>query len=173
MREHGWDTDDFPDIYERLIAPTDIVILASPIWLGDQSSMTRLMIERLYGYSANLNEAGQSSYYGKVGGVVITGNEDGGKHCAAQILYALSHIGLTIPPQVDAYWLGEAGPGPSYLDDNRGAQNNWTTRNAVFGSWNMLYVARHLKDTSGIPAWGNVTNNWSLSKAEDPNPEYR
>lgn len=59
--------------------------------------MTRLMIERLYGYSGDLNEAGRSSYYGKVGGVVITGNEDVGKHCAAQILYALSHIGLTIP----------------------------------------------------------------------------
>ena len=73
--------------------------------------MTRLMVERLYGWSGDLNEQGQWSYYGKVGGVIVTGNEDGGKHCAAQMLYALSHIGFTIPPQADAYWNGEAGPG--------------------------------------------------------------
>ncbi len=121
-----------PDLYRELIEPADIVVLATPIWLGDQSSMTRLVIERLYGWSGDLNGAGQWSYYGKVGGVLVTGNEDGGKHCAAQMLCALSHIGFTIPPQADAYWVGEAGPGPSYLDDERGAQNHWTTRNTVF-----------------------------------------
>lgn len=173
MRELGWETDDFPDLYRRLIEPADIVVIATPIWLGDQSSVTRLTIERLYGWSGELNDAGQWSYYGKVGGVIVTGNEDGGKHCAAQILYALSHIGFTIPPQVDAYWNGEAGPGPSYLDGNRGAQNHWTTRNAVFAAWNMLHTARRIKDAGGIPAHGNVTTNWDLSKADHPNPEYR
>lgn len=173
MREHGWDRDDFPQIYHDLIEPADIVVLAGPIWLGDQSSVTRLVIERLYGWSGKLNPAGQWSYYGKVGGVIITGNEDGGKHCAAQMLYALSHIGFTIPPQVDAYWVGEAGPGPSYLDDGAGANNHWTTRNTVFGAWNMLHTARRLKDAGGIPAHGNVTTNWDLRDPDHPNPEYR
>ena len=100
MREQGWPTDDFPDLYHELIEPADIVILATPIWLGDQSSMTRLIVERLYGWSGKTNDAGQWSYYGKAGGVLVTGNEDGAKHCAAQLLYALSHIGFTIPPQV-------------------------------------------------------------------------
>jgi multimeric flavodoxin WrbA len=172
MRAHGWPVDDFPDIYRSLIEPSDIVVLATPIWLGDQSSITRLTIERLYGWSGELNAAGQWSYYGKVAGVVITGNEDGGKHCAAQMLYALSHIGFTIPPQADAYWNGEAGPGPSYRDDNRGARNNWTTRNAVFAAWNMLHAARSLKDGGGIPAYGNLSTNWNLSDPEHPNPEY-
>lgn len=95
--------DDFPGLYREFVEPADIVILASPIWLGDQSSMTRLVVERLYGWSGELNAAGQWAYYGKVGGVVVTGNEDGAKHCAAQMLYALSHIGFTIPPQSDAY----------------------------------------------------------------------
>ena len=54
--------------------------------------------------------AGQWAYYGKVGGVLTTGNEDGGKHVGAQVLYALQHIGLAIPPQADTYWVGEAGP---------------------------------------------------------------
>jgi multimeric flavodoxin WrbA len=100
MREHGWPADDFPDLYRQFIEPAHIVVLASPIWLGDQSSMTRLAIERLYGWSGQTNAAGQWSYYGKVGGAIITGNEDGGKHCAAQMLYALSHIGFVIPPHV-------------------------------------------------------------------------
>jgi multimeric flavodoxin WrbA len=173
MRDQGWEQDDFPDLYHSLIEPADIVVLATPIWLGDQSSMTRLMIERLYGWSGDLNAAGQWSYYGKVGGAIVTGNEDGGKHCAAQLLYALSHIGFTIPPQADTYWNGEAGPGPSYLDDNRGAKNSWTTRNTVFATWNMLHAARHLKDSGGIPVHGNITTNWDLSNPEHPNPEYR
>jgi len=173
MREHGWAKDDFPRLYSELIAPAHIVVLATPVWLGDQSSMTRLIIERLYGYSGELNSAGQWSYYGKVGGVIVTGNEDGGKHCAAQMLYALSHIGFTIPPQADAYWNGEAGPGPSYMDDNRGVHNNWTTRNAVFATWNMLHAARRLKDSNGIPARGNLTTDWDLTNDNHPNPEYR
>jgi len=173
MREKGWSVDDFPAIYRELIEPAHILVLATPIWLGDQSSMTRLIIERLYGWSSDLNTSGQWSYYGKTGGVLITGNEDGGKHCAAQMLYALSHIGFTVPPQADAYWVGEAGPGPSYLDDNQGARNHWTTRNTVFATWNLLHCARHLVDSGGVPAYGNRTTKWDLSNAEHPNPEYR
>ncbi|MDP3891160.1 flavodoxin family protein [Nocardioides sp.] len=173
MREQGQGTDDFPDLYRELIEPCDILVLATPIGLGDQSSLTRLVIERLYGWSGEVNDAGQWSYYGKVGGVLVTGNEDGGKHCAAQMLYALSHIGFTIPPQADAYWVGEAGPGPSYLDDDQGARNHWTTRNTVFAAWNMLHTARRLKDAGGLPAHGNVTHNWDLSDPAHPNPEYR
>lgn len=98
MREHGWPVDDFPAIYRELIEPAHIVVLATPIWLGDQSSMTRLVIERLYGWSGDVNAASQWAYYGKTGGVLVTGNEDGGKHCSAQMLYALQHIGFSIPP---------------------------------------------------------------------------
>jgi multimeric flavodoxin WrbA len=173
MREHGWPADDFPDLYRQFIEPAHIVVLASPIWLGDQSSMTRLAIERLYGWSGQTNAAGQWSYYGKVGGAIITGNEDGGKHCAAQMLYALSHIGFVIPPQADTYWTGEAGPGPSYLDDNRGAHNHWTTRNTVFAAWNMLHLARMITEAGGLPAYGNDTRDWNLSDPGHPNPEYR
>ncbi len=173
MRAHGWQVDDFPDIYHSLIEPAHIVVLATPIWLGDQSSMTRLFVERLYGWSGELNEAGQWSYYGKVGGALVTGNEDGGKHCAAQMMYALSHIGFTIAPQSDSYWVGEAGPGPSYLDDGLGARNHWTTRNTVFAAWNMLHAARRIVDQGGIPAYGNLSTNWDLSEPDHPNPGYR
>lgn len=173
MREDGWERDDFPKIYSELIEPANIIVLATPIWLGDQSSMTRLIIERLYGWSGKTNDSGQWTYYGQVGGALVTGNEDGAKHCAAQMLYALSHIGLTVPPQADSYWVGEAGPGASYGDDNLGARNHWTTRNTVFMTWNMLHIARMLKDAGGIPAFGNDSRSWDLSDPDHPNPEYR
>lgn len=174
MREHGYERDDFPALYRDLVVPADIVVLAGPIWLGDQSSHTRKVIERLYAYSGDLNGRGQWSYYGKVGGSLTTGNEDGGKHVSAQVLYALQHIGLTVPPQVDSYWDGEAGPGPSYLDaDGGGERNAWTTRNTVFMAWNLLHYARMLKDAGGVPAHGNSASDWDLGNPDHPNPEYR
>ncbi len=108
MTEHGWPTDAWPAIYDKVIA--------GPIWLGDNSSVTKQVIERLYACSHLLNDAGQYAYYGRVGGYLITGNEDGVKHCAMNVLYSLQHLGYTIPPQADAGWIGEAGSGPSYLD---------------------------------------------------------
>jgi len=174
MRQHGYERDDFPAIYRELVEPADIIIIAGPIWLGDQSSLTRKAIERLYAYSSEINDAGQWSYYGKVGGALTTGNEDGGKHVSAQILYALQHIGLTVPPQSDAYWVGEAGPGPSYLDAGGGGERNaWTSRNTTFMTWNLLHLARLLKNAGGIPAYGNSTHDWDLSQPDHPNPEYR
>ena len=174
MTGHGYEEDDFPAIYRDLVEPADIIILAGPIWLGDQASPTRAIIERLYAYSGEVNDAGQWSYYGKVGGAVTTGNEDGGKHVSAQLLYALQHIGLTIPPQTDSYWNGEAGPGDSYADPGSGGpENAWTTRNATFMTWNILHFARMLKDAGGVPAYGNSTRDWDLTQPDHPNPEYR
>jgi multimeric flavodoxin WrbA len=174
MTTQGYARDDFPELYRGLVVPANIVLIAGPIWLGDQSSLTRKIIERLYAYSGDVNERGQWSYYGKVGGAVTTGNEDGGKHVSAQVLYALQHIGLTIPPQADAYWNGEAGPGPSYLDPDAGGERNaWTTRNTIFMTWNLLHLARMLADAGGIPAYGNDTRDWDLADPLHPNPEYR
>ena len=119
MTEHGWASDAWPDIHSDVME-SDILVLAGPIWLGDNSSVMKKVIERLYGGSSILNDAGQYAYYGRVGGCLITGNEDGIKHCAMNVLYSLQHVGYTIPPQADAGWIGEAGPGPSYLDPGSG-----------------------------------------------------
>ena len=101
------------------------------------------MIERCTRRSRELNAAGQYAYYGRVGGCLITGNEDGIKHCAMNILYSLQHLGYTIPPQADAGWIGEAGPGPSYLDPGSGGpENDFTNRNTTFMTWNLMHLAR-------------------------------
>src|SRR4051812_35468069 len=123
MTEHGWAVDEWPAIHEQVMA-ADILMITSPIWLGEKSSICTKVIERLYGNSHILNERGQYAYYGRVGGCLITGNEDGAKHCAMNILYSLQHLGYTIPPQADSGWLGEAGAGPPHPDPGaRGAAN--------------------------------------------------
>ncbi|MBT8215321.1 MAG: flavodoxin family protein, partial [Acidimicrobiia bacterium] len=133
------------------------------------------VIERLYGNSSELNDKGQYAYYGKVGGCIITGNEDGAKHCSMNILYSLQHLGYTVPPQADAAWLGEAGPGPSYLDeDSGGPENEFTNRNTTFMAWNLMHLARMLKDRGGMPAHGNQRSLWDAGCRFDfENPDYR
>jgi multimeric flavodoxin WrbA len=174
MTEHGWARDDWPAIFDKVMA-ADILVLLSPIWLGEKSSVCTQVIERLYGNSHLLNEAGQWAYYGRAGGCIITGNEDGAKHCAMNILYSLQHLGFVIPPQADSGWLGEAGPGPSYLDPGSGGpENDFTNRNTTFLTWNLLHMARMLKDAGGIPAHGNQAREWDAGCRFDfDNPEYR
>lgn len=131
MKEQGWDYDDWPQIQEKVMK-ANILVLGTPIWLGEKSSVASLVIERLYGNSSILNEKGQYAFYGRAGGCIVTGNEDGIKHCSMNILYSLQHLGYAIPPQADAGWIGEAGPGPSYLDtDSGGPENDFTTRNTT------------------------------------------
>ena len=175
MTEHGAASDAWPDLYENYVVPADILVVAGPIWLGDNSSVTKRVIERLYGNSHLLNDAGQYAYYGRVGGCLITGNEDGVKHCAQNVLYTLQHIGYTIPPQADAGWIGEAGPGPSYLDPGSGGpENDFTNRNTTFMTWNLMHLARMLKQAGGIPAYGNVRTEWDAGTRFDyANPEHR
>ncbi len=178
MREHGWKVDGWPAIYKKVQA-ADILVLAGPIWLGDNSSQTKKVIERLYACSSLLNDDGQYAFYGKAGGCLITGNEDGIKHCAMNILYSLQHLGYTIPPQADAGWIGEAGPGPSYGDPRddggrEGFDNDFTNRNTTFMTWNLMHLAKMLKANGGIPAQGNQRSQWDAgSRFDFDNPEYR
>jgi multimeric flavodoxin WrbA len=148
-------SDDWPKLY-REIMEADIVVIGSPIWLGEKSSVATKIMERMYAHSGETNDADQYIYYDKVGGAVVTGNEDGGKHVAKDILYGLSHLGFTIPPQADAYWVGEAGPGPSYME--AGKDNDFTNRNTRIMTWNLIHFARMLL-REPIPAEGNQVSN--------------
>jgi|SRR5688572_27095999 len=178
MRKKGWKIDEWPTLYKKVLA-ADILVVAGPIWLGDNSSQTKKLIERLYASSGELNEKGQYAYYGKVGGCLITGNEDGLKHCSMNILYSLQHLGYTIPPNADAGWIGEAGPGPSYGDKlengkRAGLDNEFTQRNTTFMTWNLMHLAKMLKDAGGVSAQGNQRSKWDAGARFDyENPEYR
>ena len=176
MREHGWQTDAWLDEVWPKVDAADILVVGGPLWLGDNASITRKFIERLYAMSGLFNERGQYVFYGKTAGALITGNEDGVKHAAMSILYSLQHIGYVIPPAADAGWIGEVGPGPSYLDPGSGGpENDFTNRNTSFMTWNLLHLARMLKDAGGIPAFGNLREAWNEGErfGFNTNPEYR
>lgn len=175
MTEHGWPEDTWPEILSK-VAVADILIIGTPIWPGEESSVCRLMIERLYAMSAKLNDKGQSIFYGKVGGAVITGNEDGIKHCAMTIFYALQHLGCTIPPQADCGWIGEAGPGPgpSHGDEGAGLDNDFIQRNVTIMTWNLLHMAKMLRDAGGLPNHGNDRRAWDAGcRFGYENPDHR
>ncbi|KOS57507.1 flavodoxin family protein [Rhodococcus rhodochrous] len=174
MTEHGWPSDEWPQLFERILA-AHILVVAGPIWLGDNSSVTKKVVERLYGCSSLLNEHGQYAYYGRAGGCLITGNEDGVKHCAMNILYSLQHLGYVIPPQADAGWIGEAGPGPSYLDPGSGGpENDFTNRNTTFMTYNLMHTAALLVQAGGFPVGGNQRSLWDAGcHPSFENPEHR
>lgn len=182
MTEHGWEKDEWPALFQKIM-DADILLIGTPIWLGEISSVARTLTERLYAMSGKINDKGQYIYYGKVGGCIITGNEDGAKHAAMGILYSLQHIGYSIPPQADCGWLGEIGPGPSYgdtewqgesLNPPAGFDSDFTNRNTTFMTYNLLHLAKLLKENNGYPAYGNAKEEWSNGNRWNfDNPEYR
>src|SRR5262249_42699901 len=91
----------------------------------------------------------------KVGGVVVTGNEDGAHSCAESTLFNLSHLGFTIPPNADTYWVGDAGPGPSYIEAG-GENHAYTRRTTRWMAHKLVHMARHLKANT-IRAEGNTS----------------
>ena len=83
----------------------------------------------------------------------MTGNKDGAHDAAATTLFNLSHLGCTIPPNADTYWVGSAGPGPSFLDAG-GAEHPYTLKTASWMSPNLVHMARILR-ANPIPPEGN------------------
>lgn len=182
MKEKGWNEDAFPEIQKKIM-DADALIIATPIWLGQKSSEAKKLIERLYGMSGETNDKGQYIYYGKVGACIISGNEDGAKFSAMSILYSLQHVGFTIPPQADAAWLGEIGPGPSYgdtewdgkkIDPPMGYDSEFTNRNLTFLIYNVLHLVQLLKKAGAYDNYGNSAEDWEDGRHWSfENPEYR
>jgi multimeric flavodoxin WrbA len=138
------DGDEWPAILERVKA-CDILVIAMPIWFGVRSSVAQLVMERLDGtYADGDPVTGQYPLYGKVAGVIVTGNEDGAHDCCANTLFNLTHLGCVVPPNVDCYWVGDAGPGPSYIAA-RGDRHRYTNRTARYMAHNLVWGARMLK----------------------------
>jgi len=145
--------DEWPIILDKVKA-ADILVIGTPIWFGVRGSVAQLVIERLDGTYNERNEVGQYPLYNKVGGVVVTGNEDGAHAAAETTLFNLSHLGCTIPPNADTYWVGEAGPGPSYIEAG-GEDHPYTKRTTRWMAHNLVHLARMLK-ANPIPAEGNT-----------------
>ena len=136
--------DAWPEILNQIKA-SDILIVCSPIWLGDKSSICKMVIERIDGSTSEQEPVkGQYPLYNKVGGVLVTGNEDGAKRVSADVLFSLNHSGCTIPPNSMAYWVGKAGPGPSYIEAD-GDKHMFTNKNLRLMVHNLFDIAKKLK----------------------------
>jgi multimeric flavodoxin WrbA len=145
--------DEWPQVLEKVKA-ADILLVGTSIWFGHRNSVAQMVIERLDGTYEERNEQGQYPLYNKVAGVVVTGNEDGAHSCAESLLFNLTHLGCTVPPNADTYWVGTAGPGPSYLDAG-GEDHPYTLRTSLWCAHNLLHMARILRE-SPIPPIGNT-----------------
>ena len=156
--------DGWPPILEKILA-ADILIIGTPIWFGVRSSVCQMVIERLDGTYNDTNEVGQYPLYNTVGGVVVTGNEDGAHDAASNTLFNLSHLGCVIPPNADTYWLGEAGPGPSFIEAN-GWDLPYTQKTVNWMSANVVHMAGILK-ANPIPPDGNTVPGWKPRDEHD------
>ena len=145
--------DEWPLILAKIKA-ADILIVCTPIWFGVRGSVCQLLIERLDGTYNERNDQGQYSMYNKVAGVVVTGNEDGAHSAAETTLFNMTHLGCTVPPNADTYWVGDAGPGPSYIEAG-GHDHAYTQRTTRWMAHNVVHMARILK-ANPIPAEGNT-----------------
>lgn len=139
--------DEWPHILDK-IRKCDIFIIGTPIWVGHTCSVVQRIIERM---DAVFHEKemmdpvnGQFFTYNKVAGVIITGNEDGAHSVAAHVLWTMQEMGFTVPPNVNAYWVGEAGPGPSYIEAG-GESKIYPNKTIRFTMHNLVYFARLLK----------------------------
>lgn len=140
--------DEWPTI-RASISKSDILLIATPIWMGQPSSVTKMVLERLDAELSETDTEGRPSMYGKVAGVAIVGNEDGAHHVSAEIYQALSDVGFTIPAGGPTYWVGEAMATTDYKDlDQTPAKTAQTTRTL---SSNSIHLARLLQ-TNNYPA---------------------
>ena len=144
--------DDWPSVRARILA-ADILIMATPTWLGQQSSVCMRALERMDAMLSETRDDGRPVAYGKVAGVVVTGNEDGAHHIVASVCQALIDIGFTIPGQSWTYWHLGPGPGPNYTDTNKA--HDWSDRAGRVAARNLLALARVLKpDIYPVPEGG-------------------
>ncbi|HEX5198778.1 flavodoxin family protein [Paractinoplanes rhizophilus] len=138
------DGDAWPDIRRRILA-AEILIIATPTWVGRPSSVAQRVIERMDAMLSETDEQGRPVAYNRVAGVVNTGNEDGAHHVISEISGSLADIGFTIPGQAWTYWHLGPGAGPDYLDDQRG--HDWAAKTGRAMARNLVTVARALVAT--------------------------
>lgn len=156
--------DAWPSILKQIKA-AHILIIATPIWFGVRGSIAQMVIERLDGtYSEADERTGQFPLYNKVAGVIVTGNEDGAHNVVAHTVANLMHLGCVIPPNCDTYWVGEAGPGPSYIE--AGQRHLYTNKTVRYMVANTLAMAKILQSS---PIETNLNELYEEAKAEsDP-----
>ena len=138
------DGDAWPAIREKVVA-SEILVVATPTWVGRPSSVAQRVIERMDAMLSETDDGGRPLAYNRVAGVVVTGNEDGAHHVIGEVSGALVDIGYTIPGQSWTYWNKGPGPGPTYADTDEG--KDWSHKTGRAMAANLVAVARALQVT--------------------------
>jgi multimeric flavodoxin WrbA len=142
------DGDGWPAIRRKML-DAQILVVATPIWMGQPSAVCKMVLERLDAELGESDDEGRMLTYGKVAGVAVVGNEDGAHHVSAEVYQALSDVGFTIPPNGVTYWVGEAMQGTDYKDkDPRPEKTEQTTKTLAA---NAAHLARLLADNPFPP----------------------
>lgn len=135
------DGDQWPDV-DRKLKAADIVVFATPTWLGQMSSVALRALERMDAWFGETDDTGRPVAFGKVAGIVITGNEDGAHHIVATISQGLIDMGFTIPAQSWTYWHLGPGPGPDYVETDQG--HDYSDRVGRNAARNLIALAKVL-----------------------------
>lgn len=137
--------DGWPGILKKVKA-ADMLIVATPIWRGDRGSIAKMVAERFDGIMEEGNETnGQYPTYNKVAGVMVDGNEDGAKKAISSMVFDLSEHGFTVPVNAFTYYVGKAGPGPSYIEAG-GDKHEFTNNMILLMAHNMVHITKLLKE---------------------------
>jgi multimeric flavodoxin WrbA len=134
--------DEWPALRERVLA-ADILVMATPTWLGQPSSVAKRALERMDAFLSETDDEGRPVAYNRVAGIVVTGNEDGAHHVIAEVAQALIDLGYTVPGQAWTYWNRGPGPGPAYLEEPEG--HEWSAKTGRAAAANLVAVATALQ----------------------------
>jgi multimeric flavodoxin WrbA len=135
------DGDEWPPVHEKLLS-SEILVLATPTWFGQPSSVVKRVIERMDAMLSETDDDGLPVAFNRVAGFVVTGNEDGAHHVIAELAQAVNDIGYTVPAQAWTYWNKGPGPGPTYLETDEG--HEWSAKTARTAAANLIAAATAL-----------------------------
>lgn len=139
-KEH--DDDEWPEIRARMLA-ADVLLIATPIWLGQPSSVCKMVLERLDAEMSETDTEGRMQTYPRVAVIAVVGNEDGAHHCIAEISQALNDVGFTLPANGATYWVGEAMGRIDYNDLEKTPESTATATRTLAA--NAAHLARLLQ----------------------------
>jgi multimeric flavodoxin WrbA len=136
------DGDGWPGIRTRLL-DADILVMSTPIWMGQPSSVCKMTLERLDAELSETDDEGRMLTYGKSAAVAVVGNEDGAHHTTAELLQALNDVGFSIAANASTYWVGEAMHTDDYIDQEETPEKTAATTKTAAA--NVLHLARVLQ----------------------------
>lgn len=143
------DGDAWPELRQQMLE-ADIIVMATPTWVGHMSSVAQRIVERLDAELAETDNEGRLLTFGKVAAVAVVGNEDGAHKITADLFQALNDVGFTIPAGGSAYWNGEAMHHTDYLDLKETPEKVAESTKTLVA--NAVHLARTLKRTPYPPA---------------------